>query len=323
MMSEDETPNVLVDIPENPVPEGTVAGFVTTPDGFRLRHARFVATARPLKGTIIALQGRHETIEKYFETAQDFAARGFQTLTFDWRGQGSSQREMRNTARGYVDSFSSYVTDLVTVFEQIGLPDCRGPFYIVAHSTGGLVALLASPQLVNRVRRMVLCAPLLELGAQPLSRGQINALTGILTTLGLGGAYMGPGPKPFRDKPFVKNKVTSDPARYARNGAIIEAEPRFLLGSPTAAWLAAALRAMDKVWDPDFIASIHIPVLMIAAGSDSVVSTPAIERYAGELRSGAVITIDGAQHEILQESDLVREQFLAAFEAFIPGSETE
>jgi lysophospholipase len=30
--------------------------------------------------------------------------------------------------------------------------------------------------------------------------------------------------------------------------------------------------------------------------------------------------IDGAEHEILQEKDIYREQLLAAFDAFIPGT---
>ena len=31
--------------------------------------------------------------------------------------------------------------------------------------------------------------------------------------------------------------------------------------------------------------------------------------------------IDGARHEILQEADIYREQLLAAFDAFIPGTD--
>ena len=71
------------------------------------------------------------------------------------------------------------------------------------------------------------------------------------------------------------------------------------------------------------MAKIHIPSLLIAAGADEVVSTPAIEDYTKGLRSGTALTIDGARHEILQEADLYREQFLAAFDAFIPGTVRE
>jgi lysophospholipase len=69
------------------------------------------------------------------------------------------------------------------------------------------------------------------------------------------------------------------------------------------------------------MAAINVPTLVIAAGADRVVSTRAVEAYARRLRLGALLTIDGAAHEILQEADLYREQFFAAFDAFIPGTD--
>jgi hypothetical protein len=59
-----------------------------------------------------------------------------------------------------------------------------------------------------------------------------------------------------------------------------------------------------------------------AAGADMVVSTRAIERYATGLRAASLLTIDGARHELLQEADIYREQLLAAFAAFVPGTDT-
>ena len=58
-----------------------------------------------------------------------------------------------------------------------------------------------------------------------------------------------------------------------------------------------------------------------AAGADEVVSTEAVAAYARRLRGGSVLMIDGARHEILQEADMFREQFFAAFDAFVPGFE--
>jgi lysophospholipase len=74
---------------------------------------------------------------------------------------------------------------------------------------------------------------------------------------------------------------------------------------------------MDRVKEPGFLASIRVPMLFVAAGADTVVSTRAIEDYVRHLRCGSVLTIDGARHEILQEADLYREQLLAAFKAFV------
>ena len=67
-------------------------GFMTARDGLRLRYARFAATGRPLKGTVVILPGRNECIEKYFETIRDLSARGLGSAIVDWRGQGDSGR---------------------------------------------------------------------------------------------------------------------------------------------------------------------------------------------------------------------------------------
>jgi lysophospholipase len=313
---------LLHEIPENPLPEQATAGVFRTHDGKQIRYALFGATARPLKGTLIVLPGRNECIEKYFETIRDLQTKGFRIATFDWRGQGRSERLIRDGARGYVDSFDSYIRDLEQFFDEIVLPDCRSPFYVLAHSTGALVALLAAPSMVNRVRRMMLIAPFLELKKLPLSMKSIRRLSALLCWAGLGRLYLGGGPRQRAPQPFAANVLTADPRRYARNIELYKKFPELSLGGPTAAWIHAACVAAQKVQDPEFMARIHIPSLFIAAGADEVVSTRAIENYASRLRSGAALTIDGARHEILQEADIFREQALAAFDAFIPGTDT-
>ena len=82
--------------------------------------------------------------------------------TLDWRGQGGSDRLLRDRSAAMSAASTIMSRDLDQFFEEIVLPDCRGPYYILAHSTGALIALLATPSLVNRVRRMVLIAPFLD-----------------------------------------------------------------------------------------------------------------------------------------------------------------
>ena len=77
---------------------------------------------------------------------------------------------------------------------------------------------------------------------------------------------------------------------------------------------------MAEVMDPDFPPRIHVPTLMVAAGDDQVVSSRAIETLAFRMKTGSHIVIPGARHELLMERDAIREQFWAAFDAFIPGS---
>ncbi|RVD16724.1 MAG: alpha/beta hydrolase [Mesorhizobium sp.] len=305
----------------NPRPENATGGFFTTRDRKNIRYGLFGAVARPMKGTVVLLTGRNECIEKYFETIRNLADRGFGVATLDWRGQGDSDRLIHDHQRGYVSSFRDYTADLEQFFEEIVLPDCRGPYYILAHSAGALITLLAAPSMVNRIRRMVLIAPFLTLPDLPVSISTVRRVCSLFCAIGLGRLYAAWGPRPRATAPFETNKLTSDPERYRRNTRIYEEYPQLALGGPTIRWLQAAAKASEAVSDPDLMARIQVPLLIIAAGADQVVSTRAVEAYARRLRLGSLLMIDGSRHEILQEADIYREQLLAAFDAFIPGSD--
>jgi lysophospholipase len=310
--------DLLFDSPDNPLPDNADAGTFTTRDGKRIRYALFGATGRPLRGTIILLQGRNECIEKYFETIGDLQSAGFGVATFDWRGQGGSQRLLGNPRRGHVGRFAHYAADVEQFYQEIVLPDCRLPLFVLAHSTGSLVALLAAPALVNQVQRMVLCAPLFTISGLPFSMRSVRRLTGFFKLVGGGGMRLGGR---GHDKPpaFEGNVLTSDRNRFRRNAAIYELHPELALGSPSIGWVNAACQAAATVTDGEFLAGIHIPVLFVAAGADRVVSTRAIEDCAQRMRSASLLTIDGARHEILQEADVYREQMLAATKTFMLG----
>ena len=114
----------LLSIPANPVPDGVVSGLLKTRDGVALRFARW-APPPGRKGTVCLFQGRAEFIEKYFETVRDLRERGFAVATLDWRGQGLSERALRNSRKGYVRSFSQYQIDLETFINEVVLRTAR------------------------------------------------------------------------------------------------------------------------------------------------------------------------------------------------------
>ncbi|GIL01508.1 MAG: lysophospholipase [Alphaproteobacteria bacterium] len=310
----------LFESPDNPMPPDPLSGAVRTPDGINLRYARWRTLRPPAKGTIVLLHGRTEYIEKMYETVSDLRGMGFEVLTFDWRGQGGSDRLLGDRRRGHVDSFRQYVTDLDTVMNEVVLPDCRAPFFILAHSTGGLVALLAAPGLGNRIERMVLTSPLIRFGETALPQPALKVLAGLMCTFGLGTLPLSRRANPHAEQRFANNRLTSDTRRFTRNVDFAAGHPELGIAGPTAAWIFAACQAMDIVDDPDFIASIAVPTLLVAAGNDKVVSTRAIEELGLRMRSGRTVTVAGARHELLQERDVYRQQLLAAVAAFIPGT---
>ena len=116
----------LVSIPANPVPPDVVSGTFKTRDGVSLRFARW-APPPGRKGTVCLFQGRSEFIEKYFETVRDLRARGFAVATFDWRGQGGSQRPLSDPMKSYVKDFAQFDDDLQSFLEQIVNPISNTP----------------------------------------------------------------------------------------------------------------------------------------------------------------------------------------------------
>ena len=81
-------------------------------------------------------QGRAEFIEKYFETVRDLRARGFAVATIDWRGQGLSERALRDPRKGHVRNFSEYERDLEAFMQEVVLPDCPPPLFALGAFDG-------------------------------------------------------------------------------------------------------------------------------------------------------------------------------------------
>ncbi len=303
--------------PGNPIPGDPVAGFFKGHRGVMLRYAIF-RCEQPARGTVVLLHGRNETIEKYFETIRDLNAAGLWVATYDFRGQGGSQRLLKNTRKGHVHRFSDYLRDLDIFLQQIVLPDTRLPFFLLAHSTGGLVALAAAPRLANRIERMVLMSPFVGLGGQKLSPKNIYRLSALMSFTGFGRMCL-TADEPI--KPFDGNPLTSDQRRFERNNAIFAAHPEFALGPPTARWLYEAQKTIAKVSAPKHLASITVPTVIVAPGNDPIVPFAFPEKLSQYFRAGQLVPVPGARHEILHERDRYRAQALAAFHAFIPGGD--
>ncbi len=311
----------IYDHPENPIPEGAVAGFIAAEDGRQLRVARWVPPNSHKRGTVCVFHGRAEYIEKYFETVRDLLMRGFAVATLDWRGQGGSERPIRNSRRGHVGDFSEYGLDLDAFMSHVVLPSCPPPYYALAHSTGGLILLQNALEMRTRFRRYVLTSPFLGLGDYGVSEPVARALCRLVTGVGLSRLYVfGGNAGAIDDQPFEGNRLSGDEARYRRNQHIIKGLPNLSIGAPTAGWLGAAFRAIDAVKHADFAERLRIPTLIVGSSSDRIVSPRAIERFSIMTKACHMIMMSGAHHELLQEREAFREQFWAAFDSFVPGS---
>lgn len=306
--------------PDYPVPGHGKVWLATTADGARLRFASWRPTVKPVRGTVVIVQGRAEFIERYSETVAELRRRGFHVLSFDWRGQGGSQRFVKRARKGHVGWLRHYESDLALAMAQMRelLP---APYFVLAHSMGAALCLDAARRDALPVSRMVAIAPML--GLTLIERPQAaSRLASTLFWLGLGRFFVpGGGETAIATKPFEGNRLTGDPVRYARNSALSAAARELAIGDPTIAWVRTAFQLMARLNAPSAALEVRVPTLVIAAGRDPVVSTPAIERFAARLKTGQALVLPTARHEILMETDDIRAQFWAAFDAFIPGED--
>ncbi len=307
----------LVGVPGNEIVPGAKAGTVLTKDNFALRYAIWGEELRSPKGTVCIFQGRGEFIEKHFETAADLLSQGYAVAALDWRGQGGSMRLLSNPRKGHVKNFKQYELDLAAFMTQAVLPDCPPPYFALGHSMGSCVLIQAA---LTRTwfEKIVLSAPMLDIASEHMPRGFVKLTANLMKGLGLGGMQVpGQSSVGFTNWDFPNNPFTSDVRRFERTKRIMEAAPDLAIGGFTFGWIAAALDAMDSIGAIKKNTLLKVPVLMVAAGRDRIVSATAARNFAEKIPNVSTIVLETSRHEILLEKESLREQFWAAFRAFV------
>jgi lysophospholipase len=287
-------------------------------DGKRLRTGLWdAAPGSNPRGVCVLLSGQTEFLEKYDEVAGELSARGFTVASFDWRGQGGSDRLGDDPLKVHVNDFADYDDDLAIFMGEIVKPLTAKPPLVLAHSMGAHILLRTLHDRPGLFAASVLTAPMMR----ALTRGYppvvartvcfVENLSGQRNAWVWGMAGRDPLKLSFED-----NIVTSDRARFARNQSYLAAKNDIRLAGPTWGWLEAAYRSMGRTMSKGYPDAITTPLLVIAAGRDRVVDTSAAREFASRLPNGRYLEISEAEHEILMETDTIRRQFWDAFDAF-------
>jgi lysophospholipase len=299
----------LVLVPDNPPPQGAEVIWYEA-RGLRLR---MLYAPEPkdnnarTRGLAIVCPGRTEFIEKYFEVARDLQARGFAVVIFDWPGQGLSERALKNQLAGHIMSYSWYVEALVRGLAKIEHRAPKG-WVVVAHSMGGAIALEALRTRQLTVSAAAFSAPMWGIPIWFFQRWYGRTMR----VLGFGASQARP-PQP--DETFENNQLTHDETRWQVYRRLVEAEPRLALGEPTIAWVVASLNLFREFFTPGALRNLRdLPVLIAIASDETVVKKSAQRKLARNFPDGKIITVQGAGHEILMETDERRAQFWKAFE---------
>ena len=93
------------------------------------------------------------------------------------------------------------------------------------------------------------------------------------------------------------------------------------MGGPTFGWLNAALKSIARLHRLAGAAPPTCPILLCTATADRVVSVDAQDALCAALASCTQLRLDGAEHEILHETDAFRDRFWTAFDTFSANQE--
>jgi len=270
-----------------------------------LRHANEV-------GALVISSGRTESYLKYAELAYDLRDVGVSIYILDHRGQGFSGRLLDDPQRGYVYNFDDYVADFTSFMDSVVLADPHDKIYGLAHSMGGPILATYLEQNPGVIDAAVLSSPMFEINAGWLSEDAAWAAAEAATAIGLGSHYaIGKGPY----DPAAPNDVSHSSIRYAVDAGFWQKYPQIVLGGATYRWVEQAVEG-ERAARGDAATTLDTPILMLQAGADQVVMPGGQNTFCGHALACRAMTIAGAGHEILQETDGMRDQALDAISAF-------
>jgi lysophospholipase len=265
------------------------------------------------RGSLLFAAGRGDFIEKYLDAFSHWHGRGWNVTAFDWRGQGGSRGDI---AGGHLDSLDILVGDLSALVGDWrgGTP---GPYVAVGHSMGGHVLLRALAEHRPAIDAAVLSAPMVMINTAPLPYRAAWWLASTRRFFGMARqpAWQQSVPPPGAGS-LRQRFLTGCPERYADELWWWEQEPGFSLGAPSWGWLEAAYRSSARL-TPAALARISVPVLLIGAERDRLVSPAAIRRAASLIPDAELRMYAEAAHEILREADDVRLKAFSDIDDFL------
>ncbi len=294
-------------------PPGARAHWLTTSDGIRLRAV--VWPVEGAKGTVLLFTGRTEYAEKYGRAAADFAQRGFQTVTLDWRGQGLAGRIARNPAHGHVTHFPDYQKDVQALLAALpALVTDQLPLFLLGHSMGGAIGLRALHDGLP-VQAAAFSAPMWGIELPAALRPLAWAISRTADALGMS-EVLAPGTRPgpyVLEESLEANKLTHDAEMYDYMRHHARAHPELMIGGPTMRWLHEALsetQALARRPSPG------TPCITFLGTEEAIVSRQRIEARMAAWPGSRLEWVEGASHEVMMEGPAIRAATFDACAAF-------
>lgn len=259
----------------------SLSGFIERQGSPKLRWSGQRPAAEP-KAVLLMVHGLAEHIGRYDAMAEHFTELGFCFLGIDLRGHGLSEGR-----RVHVNHFGEYVADVESL---LSLADDRfpgRPRFLVGHSMGGVVSILAAGEHGERLDGLVLSSP--GLAAHPDS-----APPGWLLAIGRAASVLAP--------PLLFS-AGLDPSWVSRDPQVVEAyvQDPLVSSKVSARWVTEFLAAQNRCFEQ--VDALRLPVLLMQAGADRLVDPETSERWAQRVADCQYRSWPGLFHEIFNEPE--------------------
>ena len=127
-----------------------------------------------------------------------------------------------------------------------------------------------------------------------------------------------PGQQAYYSKPFENNLLSQSKVRYQWFRRLYEENPSLQVGGASTRWVWQGLMAAKQSIQQT--RQIKIPLLLIQAGEEKIVSNDAQVKFINKLKKTnsdcQFKVIEGSRHEVLFEQDKYRNQTLDAINQF-------
>jgi lysophospholipase len=166
----------------------------------------------------------------------------------------------------------------------------------------------------NPFQKAAFSAPMCGIKTKPFPFWVAKPLTQALATMNAILAprkqWYAPTTGDYVTLPFVENELTHSEIRYQWFSQMYADHPTIKVGGPTNHWVAEAIAAARQVVLN--AKRITIPVLVLQGSEDAIVAAEPQQQFTSALPNAAskLVPVAGARHEILMESDAIRERAL-------------
>jgi len=278
-------------------------GFFNGEKGISIYYKYFIQNSMDNeKGAILISNGRRESVIKYKELIFELYRTGYSVYILDHRGQGFSERiNVADKQMGHIDDFEYYVSDLKNYYDKFAKIKGHKKIFLLAHSMGATIGTRYIEKYPHDFDSAAFSSPMFGL------RFPACELIGLLT--GDEPKYLF-GEKNYdnEERSFSTNNLTHSKIRYEAMMNMYENNPSTKIGGPSYKWVHQSCITFKKI--SKNLQNIEIPIILIQAGEDKVVTLNAQKKFVFELKKlGKDVQgfiIEGAYHEMLIEKDEFR-----------------